>query len=177
DWSGLTITRESYVANHMRAAEFAAHYNLSKAGKPVDKSEWNAPAFIVNAGYDPTNNDITFPAGILQPPFFSEAYDDGLNYGGMGAVIGHEITHGSANEGSQSDPQGNLANWWPDPDRAEFERRAQVVQDQSSDYVAIGDLHVNGKLTLGENMADLAGLTIAYDALALRLKGQPVAKI
>jgi putative endopeptidase len=177
DWSGLVLTRDSYAKNHMRAVTFEFHYNLAKAGKPVDKSEWSMPAYEVNAGYDPTNNDITFPAGILQPPFFSESYDDALNYGGMGAVIGHEVTHGFDDEGSQFDAQGNLANWWTEEDRAEFERRAKVVEEQFDGYVAIGDLHVNGKLTLGENLADFAGLTISFDALRLRQANQRVAPL
>ena len=177
DWSGLVIQRDSYLANHQRANEFNFRYDLAKVGKPVDKTEWGMPAYLVNAGYNPMNNDITFPAGILQPPFFSEAYDDALNYGAMGAVIGHEITHGFDDEGSQFDAQGNLANWWTEEDRAEFERRAKVVEDQFSGYVAIDDLHVNGKLTLGENLADLAGLTIAYDALQRRQANQRVAPI
>jgi putative endopeptidase len=175
DWSGLDVQRDSYAKNRMRAAEFEFRYDLAKVGKPVDKSEWGMPAYIVNAGYNPLNNDITFPAGILQPPFFSEAYDDALNYGAMGAVIGHEITHGFDDEGSQFDAQGNLADWWTEEDRTEFERRAKVVEEQFSDYVAIGELKVNGKLTLGENLADLAGLTIAHDALALRQANQRLA--
>jgi putative endopeptidase len=134
DWSGLVLQRDSYAKNRMRAAEFQARYDLAKVGKPVDKSEWGAPAYIVNAGYNPLNNDITFPAGILQPPFFSESYDDALNYGGMGAVIGHEVTHGFDDEGSQFDASGNLANWWTEKDRAEFERRAKVVEDQFDGY-------------------------------------------
>ncbi len=165
DWSGLAIQRDSYAANHTRASVFNIQYNLAKVGKPVDKSEFGMPAYLVNASYSPTNNDITFPAGILQPPFFSESYDDALNYGAMGAVIGHELTHGFDDGGSQYDAKGNLANWWTPKDREEFERRIKVVEDQFSNYVAIGDLKVNGKLTLGENLADLGGLCIAYDAL------------
>ena len=177
DWSGLELARDSYVQNQMRAHAFEFRFQLAKAGKPVDRNEWNMPAYLVNAGYDPTHNDITFPAGILQPPFFDENYDDALNYGAMGAVIGHEITHGFDDEGSQFDAQGNLANWWSESDRAEFERRAKVVSDQFDGYVAVGDLHVNGKLTLGENLADFAGLTIAFDALMLRQQGQRVAPL
>jgi len=165
DWSGLAIARDSYAQNHQRAVAFERARDLAKVGKPVDPTEWGMPAFLVNAGYNPTQNDITFPAGILQPPFFSEAYDDALNYGAMGAVIGHEITHGFDDQGSQFDPAGNLANWWTPEDRAEFERRAAVVVAQFDGYVAIDDLHVNGKLTLGENLADLGGVTIGYDAL------------
>ncbi len=177
DYSGLIVNRESYAINHMRSAKFELSYNLAKAGKPVDKTEWGIPAYVVNAGYDPTNNDITFPAGILQPPFFSENYDDALNYGAMGAVIGHEITHGFDDEGSQFDAEGNLANWWTEADRAEFEKRAKVVEDQFSAYTVLDGMHVNGKLTLGENLADLAGLTIAYDALAMRQANQRVSEI
>ncbi len=172
DWSGLVVGRDSYLENHMRAAEFNFRYDLGKVGKPVDKSEFGVPAYIVNAGYNPLNNDITFPAGILQPPFFSESYDDALNYGGMGAVIGHEITHGFDDEGSQFDAHGNLANWWSESDRAEFDRRAKVVEEQFSAYEALEGLKVNGKLTLGENLADLAGLTIAHAALQRRLAGE-----
>jgi putative endopeptidase len=177
DWSGLVLARDSYAQNHMRANAFEFRYNLAKAGRPVDKDEWGMPAYIVNAGYNPTNNDITFPAGILQPPFFSESYDDALNYGAMGAVIGHEITHGFDDEGSQFDAHGNLANWWAEADRAEFERRAKVVEEQFNAYEALPGLNVNGKLTLGENMADFAGLTIAHDALLARQANQRVAAI
>jgi len=173
DWSGLTLQRDSFAANRMRVAEFNMRYDLAKVGKPVDKKEFGMPAYIVNAGYNPLNNDITFPAGILQPPFFSEDYDDALNYGAMGAVIGHEITHGFDDEGSQFDASGRLANWWTEGDRAEFERRAHVVEAQFSGYEALEGLFVNGKLTLGENLADLAGLTIAHDALQLRLRSHP----
>ncbi len=173
DWSGLAIARDSYAANRQRAALFEKKRDLGKVGKPVDKAEFGMPAYLVNAGYNPTNNDITFPAGILQPPFFSESYDDALNYGAMGAVIGHEITHGFDDQGSQFDPTGNLSNWWTPTDRAEFERRAQVVVEQYDGYVALEELHVNGKLTLGENLADLGGVTIAYDALQRAQAGQP----
>ncbi|MBL8840689.1 MAG: M13 family metallopeptidase [Planctomycetes bacterium] len=172
DWSGLAIARDSYARNRQRAAAFEKARDLGKVGKPVDRAEFGMPAYLVNAGYNPTNNDITFPAGILQPPFFSETYDDALNYGAMGAVIGHEITHGFDDQGSQFDGAGNLANWWGDADRAEFERRAQVVVAQFDGYRAIDDLHVNGKLTLGENIADLGGVTIAYAALQRALAGK-----
>jgi putative endopeptidase len=177
DWSGLVVARDSYVENRMRAAEFEFRWDLGKVGKPVDKLEFGIPAFVVNAGYNPLNNDITFPAGILQPPFFSDSYDDALNYGAMGAVIGHEITHGFDDEGSQFDAHGNLANWWTDADRAEFERRARIVEEQFSAYVALPGLNVDGKLTLGENLADLAGLTIAYEALQGRMERERHAMI
>jgi len=173
DWSGLAVARDSYAANRMRAREFNFRYDLAKVGRPVDKTEFRMPAYIVNASYSPTNNDITFPAGILQPPFFSEQYDDALNYGAMGAVIGHELTHGFDDGGSQYDAAGNLANWWTQQDREEFERRIKVVEEQFSGYVAIEDLRVNGKLTLGENLADLGGLAIAYDALQRAREKRP----
>ena len=156
---------------------FNISYDLARIGKPVDKTEFRMPAYIVNASYSPDKNDITFPAGILQPPFFSADYDDALNYGAMGAVIGHELTHGFDDNGSQYDAIGNLANWWTPADRTEFERRIKVVEDQFSSYVAIDDLHVNGKLTLGENLADLGGLCIAYDALQHALKGKSTEKL
>jgi putative endopeptidase len=177
DWSGLEVDRESYAGNRMRARTFNIRYELSKIGKPVDKSEFRMPAYLVNASYSPSNNDITFPAGILQPPFFSADYDDALNYGAMGAVIGHELTHGFDDGGSQYDADGNLANWWTAADRAEFERRILVVEEQFSGYVALGDLKLNGKLTLGENLADLGGLCIAFDALQRTLEGRPEEKI
>jgi len=177
DWSGLEIERDSYFLNQRRAAKFNRAWNLGKLGQPVDKDEFRMPAYLVNASYSPSNNDISFPAGILQPPFFSESYDDALNYGAMGAVIGHELTHGFDDSGSQFDAKGNLANWWTDADRKEFERRAQIVVEQFSGYVAIDDLHVNGKLTLGENLADLGGLTIAYAALQRAQQKQRLAPI
>ena len=173
DWAGLVVERGAWLENHQRAVAFEKKRDLAKVGNPVDRTEFGMPAYLVNAGYNPTNNDITFPAGILQPPFFSESYDDALNYGAMGAVIGHEITHGFDDQGSQFDPTGNLANWWTPADRAEFERRAQVVTEQFDGYVAVGELHVNGKLTLGENLADLGGVTIGYDALQRALAGKP----
>jgi predicted metalloendopeptidase len=177
DWSGLEVVRGEWLRNRQRAVAFEKKRDLGKVGQPVDRAEFGMPAYLVNAGYNPTNNDITFPAGILQPPFFSEAYDDALNYGAMGAVIGHEITHGFDDQGSQFDAVGNLANWWTAEDRAEFERRAQVVVQQFDGYVAIDDLHVNGLLTLGENLADLGGVEIGYDALQQRLGGAPRARI
>ncbi|HUR26830.1 MAG TPA: M13 family metallopeptidase [Planctomycetota bacterium] len=177
DWSGLQVDRVSYAANRQRARAFNIRYDLSKIGKPVDRSEFRMPAYLVNASYSANNNDITFPAGILQPPFFSADYDDALNYGAMGAVIGHELTHGFDDGGSQYDADGNLANWWTPEDRAEFERRIKIVEEQFSGYVAIGDLKLNGKLTLGENLADLGGLCIAYDALQRSLAGRAVEPI
>jgi putative endopeptidase len=171
DWSALEIRRDAYAANALRAAEFEHRWQVARAGRPVDKGEWGMPAHAVNAYYNPSNNEIVFPAGILQPPFFSEGYDDALNYGGMGCVIGHEITHGFDDQGSKFDAQGNLSNWWSEADRAEFEQRAGQVVAQYASYEAKPGLFVDGQLTLGENIADLGGVTIAYDALQRALTG------
>lgn len=173
DFSGLQVDRGAFALNVMHATEFNFRYQMSKVGKPVDESEWEMPAHAVNAYYHPMRNEIVFPAGILQPPFFSEHADDAVNYGAMGAVIGHEITHGFDDSGSQFDGAGNLRNWWTEQDRAEFDQRAQAVVEQFNGYVAVDDLHVNGALTLGENIADLGGLNIAYQALQIALQGRP----
>jgi putative endopeptidase len=130
----------------------------------------------VNAYYNPPTNEITFPAGIMQPPFFNPKADDAVNYGGMGGAIGHEITHGFDDQGRQFDAQGNLSGWWTEADTKEFNRRAEVVQKQFDNYVAIDSLHVNGKLTLGENIADLGGLLISYGAYRRSLQGKPEPK-
>lgn len=173
DYAALHIDRASYVGNMMRAAQFEFEFQAAKIGRPVDESEWGMPPHAVNAYYHPMRNEIVFPAGILQPPFFSEFADDAVNYGAMGAVIGHEITHGFDDQGSQFDAAGNLRNWWTEQDRAEFTRRTQILIDQFDGYVAVDDLHVNGELTLGENIADLGGLNIAYQALQRALGDGP----
>jgi putative endopeptidase len=165
DWTGLVIDRGSLVENRLRAAAFEFQRDLDKLGKPVDPSEWEMPPHIVNAYYHPMRNEIVFPAGILQPPFFWAEADDAVNYGGIGAVIGHEITHGFDDMGSRFDAKGQLRNWWSDEDRQEFMRRAEVVVDQYTGYAVFDDLNVNGKLTLGENIADLGGMKIAFSAL------------
>lgn len=171
DWSGLELRRDDWAGNRMRASAFDVAFDLAKVGKKTDPDEWGMPPQVVNAYYHPLHNEIVFPAGILQPPFFSDAYDDALNFGAMGAVIGHEITHGFDDSGSQFDAHGNLKNWWSETDRAEFQRRADVVIRQFSEYVAIDELRVNGELTLGENIADLGGVTISYVALQKALQG------
>lgn len=174
DYSKLTIRREAtYLANRRAAAEFEFRRNLDKIGKPVDRKEFGMPPQMVNAYYNPLLNEIAFPAGILQAPFFDERQDDALNYGAMGAVIGHELTHGFDDQGSQFDAQGNLKEWWQPKDREEFLRRSEVVEKQFSEYKVADDLYVNGKLTLGENIADLGGLTIAYYAFRRSLEGKP----
>ena len=174
DYSSLTIDRTSYFENVRRAIEFDIQYNINKIGKPVDKTEWGMTPPTVNAYYSPTRNEIVFPAGILQPPFFDFKADDAVNYGGMGAVIGHEISHGFDDEGSKFDGEGNLRSWWSPETRRKFEARTAVLAKQFDGYVAVDSLHVNGKLTLGENIGDLAGLSIAYTALENSLRGKTI---
>ncbi|MEW6051037.1 MAG: M13 family metallopeptidase [Candidatus Zixiibacteriota bacterium] len=177
DYSGLEIDKSSYYANMRRGEAFELHRQIAKIGKPVDRTEWGMTPQTVNAYYNPLMNEIVFPAGILQPPMFDGEVDDAVNYGAMGSVIGHEMTHGFDDQGSQFDAEGNLKNWWTEKDLAEFKNRTQRLVAQYGAYVAIDSLHVNGELTLGENIADLGGVLIAYDALKMALKGKPVEKI
>ncbi|AGY58269.1 M13 family metallopeptidase [Gloeobacter kilaueensis] len=165
DYSTLTIKPGDYLGNVERSAAFEFQRQLSKIGKPVDRQEWQMTPPTVNAYYDPQNNDINFPAGILQPPFFDVNIDDPVNYGSIGAVIGHEMTHGFDDQGRQFDDKGNLRDWWTAADARAFEQRAGCVVDQYGGYKAVGDVKLNGKLTLGENVADNGGLRIAYMAL------------
>ncbi len=165
DYSGLTIERGPHVANRMRAAAFEYDREMGRLAEPVDKTEWEMPAHTVNAYYHPLLNEIAFPAGILQPPFFYAAADDAVNYGAIGAVIGHEITHGFDDQGSRFDAKGALRDWWTEADRTEFDARAAVLVEQFDGYLVAEDLHVNGRLTLGENIADLGGVKVALDAL------------
>lgn len=171
DYSSLTIDRASFVGNRMRAARFEFDRKMSRLGDEVDKGEWELPAHVVNAYYNPLHNEVVFPAGILQPPFFNANGDDAVNYGGIGTVIGHEITHGFDDNGSRFDEVGRRRNWWTDEDRAEFEKRAEGLVEQFSGYEVFDDLKVNGRLTLGENIADLGGLAIAFDAFVSTLEG------
>ncbi|MEP6483735.1 MAG: M13 family metallopeptidase [Rudaea sp.] len=173
DWNGLTVTRASYFGNVRIAQKFDHDWRMAKIGKPVDRNEWNMTPQTVNAYYNPLQNEIVFPAAILQPPFFDVHADDALNYGGIGAVIGHEMTHGYDDRGSQFDAQGNYNNWWTPDDRKKFEARTDKLVAQFDGYVAIDDLHVKGKQTLGENIADLAGLNVSYDALQTALASHP----
>ncbi len=168
DYSGLEVDRGPYVANRMAAASFEFRRKLSKIGGPVE-SEWEMPPHVVNAYYHPLHNEIVFPAGILQPPFFNAEADDAVNYGGIGSVIGHEITHGFDDQGSKFDPDGNLRNWWTDADRTEFDGRAEKLVAQFDTFVVLEGLTVNGRLTLGENIADLGGVAVSFDALRLAL--------
>jgi putative endopeptidase len=169
DYSRLTIEKDAYVLNVIRANAFEFDRNINKVGNPVDKTEWGMTPPTVNAYFHPLNNEIVFPAGILQPPFFDPKADDAVNYGGMGAVIGHEITHGFDDQGSRFDADGNMANWWTEKDRLEFDKRTKVVEEQFNGYTVLDSIPVNGKLTIGENIADLGGLAVAHDALRLAL--------
>ncbi|KFN50971.1 hypothetical protein N790_14930 [Arenimonas malthae CC-JY-1] len=177
DWSGLQTGRDSYVANLMAANAFNYQFNLAKIGQPVDKTEWQMSPQTVNAYYNPLANEIVFPAAILQPPFFDANADDALNYGGIGAVIGHEMIHGYDDQGSRFGASGNFENWWSDKDKTGFEERTGKLVAQFDGYESIDGLHVNGKLTLGENIADLGGLAVAYDALQRELSTKKVAEI
>jgi putative endopeptidase len=177
DYSDLEVRTDSYAANVMRAGAFETRFELSKLGKPVDRVEWHMTTPTVNAYYNPTMNEIVFPAGILQPPFFDRTADDAVNYGAIGAIIGHEITHGFDDQGSRSDAAGNLVNWWADDDRARFTAKTDRLVAQYDACVALDDLHVNGRLTLGENIADLGGVTIAYAAYQKSLGGRAAPKI
>jgi putative endopeptidase len=173
DYSELKIDRVSFIENQRRAAAFDFQRRLAKIGKPVDRTEWGMTPPTVNAYNNSAMNEIVFPAGILQPPFYDPKADDAVNYGGMGAVIGHEITHGFDDQGSQYDGHGNLKNWWTPDDLKNFKERAACVQTQFDNYVVDGDLHENGKLVLGESIADLGGITISYAAYEKSLEGKP----
>ncbi|MBM7331575.1 hypothetical protein JS562_53165, partial [Agrobacterium sp. S2] len=167
DYSGLTIDRGDLLGNVRRAAAFEQDHELGKIGKPIDRDEWFMTPQTVNAYYNPGMNEIVFPAAILQPPFFDADADDAVNYGGIGAVIGHEIGHGFDDQGSKYDGRGRLEDWWTETDRAEFEKRtaALVAQyDGFSPSQLHGSHHVNGALTIGENIGDLGGLSIALRA-------------
>ena len=167
DWSGLSTTRDSYIANIMAAARFNHAYQVAKIGKPKDKGEWGMTPQTVNAYYNPLLNEIVFPAAILQPPFFDPNADLATNYGGIGAVIGHEMLHGYDDQGSRFDAKGTFANWWQPSDAEGFKAKTAMLVEQFNGYEAMDGKHVNGALTLGENIADLGGLTVARDALKL----------
>ncbi|MBI1351694.1 MAG: hypothetical protein GC156_11305 [Actinomycetales bacterium] len=165
DWSGLQVTRDSYGANRRAAMRFESEYQLRRSQGAVDRNEWEMPPHVVNAYYHPNLNEIVFPAGILQPPFFDADADDALNYGGIGAVIAHEITHGFDDQGRRFDENGAFSDWWTPEDQERFTALADRLAEQFDAYVAVDDVHVNGRLTLGENIADLGGVTLAYRAL------------
>jgi putative endopeptidase len=173
DYSSLELDRGSYLTNRFRANAFAKRRELNKIGKPVDKTEWGMSPPTVNAYYNPQINEIVFPAGILQPPFFDPLADDAFNYGGMGSVIGHEMTHGFDDEGRQFDSTGNLANWWTDSDLKAFTERATCVKDQFNNFEVEKGLNENGQLVLGESIADLGGIVVAYAAFQKAMEGKP----
>ena len=172
DYSALSIERTGYLANVRRSIGFEHSRDLHKIGKPVNRAEWGMTPPTVNAYYNSTMNEIVFPAGILQPPFFDPRADDAINYGGMGAAIGHEITHGFDDSGSQFDGQGNLRDWWTRDDRKNFDERATCVQRQFDSYEVEPGLHQNGKLVLGESIADLGGLAISYAAYEKQIESK-----
>ena len=162
DYSTLSVTRGDALGNALRAAAFEEKRDIAKIGKPVDRGEWDMSPPTVNAYYSPQMNNINFPAGILQPPFFDRSQNDAVNYGSVGSVIGHELTHGFDDEGRQFDGKGNFEDWWSAADSKQFTERADCVVNEFNGFVAVDDLHVNGKLTLGENIADLGGLKLAF---------------
>jgi putative endopeptidase len=164
---------DDLVGNVMRAATFAYNRNINKLGKPIDREEWGMTPQTVNAYYNSRMNEIVFPAAILQPPFFNMRADDAVNYGAIGAVIGHEIGHGFDDKGSQSDGDGNLRNWWTKEDRARFKAKTDMLVKQYDAFSPVPGYHVNGELTLGENIGDNSGLAIAYKAYKISLHGQP----
>ena len=174
NYAKLAITRQSHLQNVINAEIFEFKRTMAKLGKAVDRTEWFMSPPTVNAYYSVNINEIVFPAGILQPPYFSEHFDDALNYGAIGAVIGHELTHGFDDQGSHFDEKGSMRNWWTKQDRKKFEKKSDVIIKQFNAYTAVDNLHVNGKLTLGENIADLGGLAIAYDALKMALKNKKI---
>jgi putative endopeptidase len=177
DYSGLHTSRDSYLGNVLAATEVNYKRNMAKIGKPVDRSEWNIPPQTVNANYNPLRNEITFPAAILQPPFFDPKADDAVNYGGIGAVIGHEMVHGYDDQGSRFGPTGRFENWWTAEDANGFASRTKQLVAQFDGYEALPGAKVSGNLTLGENIADLGGITIAYGALMHATQGKPDAKV
>jgi endothelin-converting enzyme/putative endopeptidase len=177
DYSTLDIVRGDFPGNVSRAAVFESRRQLAKIGKPVDRGEWMMTPVTVDAYYDPQMNDINFPAAVLEPPLFDTRLEDAPNYGQTGATIGHELTHGFDDEGQQYDAKGNLRDWWTKTDAAEFEKRASCISDQYSHYTVIDDIHINGKLTLGEDTADLGGTLLAYMAWKNETRGQNLKSI
>ena len=173
DYSLLQIDRGPYVLNAMRAGKFEADRDLEKIGKPVDRTDWGMTPPTVNAYYNPNMNEIVFPAGILQPPFFYANADDAVNYGGIGAVIGHEMTHGFDDQGRQFDATGNLRDWWSKKSADEYDKRRKAIVQQYNEYEPLPGLHVNGELTQGENIADVGGVKLAYAALQKALEKHP----
>ena len=173
DYSGLTVSATDLVGNVMRSAKFQNEENWSRLGKPVERWRWGMTPQTVNAYYNATNNEIVFPAAILQPPFFNKDADDAVNYGAIGAVIGHEISHGFDDQGRKSDGDGNLRDWWTPQDAQAFEARTAKLGAEYEAYQPLPGMHINGKLTMGENIGDLSGLAVAYRAYHIALHGKP----
>lgn len=172
DYSELQITSDDFFGNHTRATAFESRRELAKIGKPLDRSEWGMTPPTVNAYFDPQMNDINFPAGVLQPPLYDARLDDAPNYGNTGGTIGHELTHAFDDEGRQYDAAGNLRNWWTDEDAKKFKERTECIVDQYAQYVVVDDIHINSRLTLGEDVADLGGLILAHMAWQVQTAGQ-----
>ncbi len=177
DYSKLSIDRASFVGDLRRSSKFSMEREIAKIGKPVDRTEWGMTPQTVNAYYNPLMNEIVFPAGIMQPPFFDFRADDAVNYGGMGVVIGHEISHGFDDQGSKFDAEGNLKMWWTADTRKKFDERTEVLAKEFDGFVPIDSLHINGTQTLGENIGDLGGLSISFTAMENALKGKKVEPI
>ena len=177
DYSAVKIRPDDFVGDMERAVEFESHRDLNKIGKPVDRTEWDLSPPTVNAYYDPQMNDINFPAGVLQPPLFDPKMDDAPNYGNTGATIGHELTHGFDDEGRQFDAKGNLHDWWTPADAAEFQKRADCVSDEYSQFKVVDDIKINGKLTMGEDVADLGGTLLAHIAWKAANQGKTLPPI
>ncbi|EQD26701.1 zinc metalloprotease, partial [mine drainage metagenome] len=170
DYSSLEIQADDFMGNVLRSIRFEINRRLARVGAPVDKNEWEMSPPTVNAYFSPSDNEIVFPAGILQPPFFDHDIDDAVNYGAIGAVISHEITHGYDDQGRMYDAEGNIRDWWNDGDKTEFKRRAKLVVDLYDSKEVLPGIHVHGERTVGENIADFGGINIAYAALKKRLK-------
>ncbi len=177
DYSKVTIDRNKYFENLVSCGKNEYQYQINKVGKKVDKTEWGMTAPTINAYYNPTFNEIVFPAGILQFPFFDPNADDAINYGGIGMVIGHEMTHGFDDQGAQYDAEGNLKDWWTKEDNERFKTKAKSVIDMYNSFVVLDSVHINGSLTTGENIADIGGLAIAYDAFKMTKEGKDTTKI
>ena len=177
DYSTVSIDKHKYFENFISCLENEFNRKLVKINKPVDKSEWGMTAPTINAYYDPKYNEIVFPAGFLQPPYFTPAADDAVNYGAIGIIIGHEMTHGFDDRGAQFDKEGNLKDWWTHDDSVKFVNKTKSIEARYDGFVVIDTIHVNGAVTLGENIADLGGLNIAYDAFKLTKQGQDTIRI
>ncbi|MCI4366302.1 MAG: M13 family metallopeptidase, partial [Thermoplasmata archaeon] len=173
DYSSIRVDPVDYLGNVRRASTFEIRRHMARIGQPVDRTEWHMTPPEVNAYFNAAQNEIVFPAGILQPPFFDMTMDDAVNYGAIGAVIGHEITHGYDDQGRKFDADGNLNDWWSEEDAKEFDRRAQKIVEEYNGFEALPGVRVNGELTMGENIADVGGVSIAYEALQRRLAADP----